>query len=246
MVSLLRQADFVVYQSEFCRESADRYLESAACSSAVLFNPVDLAAFSPHPNPLPLDEWRLLAAGTHNQPFRVLGAIECVRELRAAGHAARLVIAGELHWSGAETEVRGAIESTQLAGSIELRPRFTQAEAVELLRASHLLLHAKYHDPCPTMVIEAMACGVPVIGSRSGGLPELVGDDGGELIDVPLSWDRAAYPTPPEFAAAVGRIMRDWLQRSQAARARAERLFSSNHWVEAHGRIFRQVCQAAD
>ncbi len=239
MSALLRLADHVIYQSAFCRESADRWLGSAACPSAVLFNPVNLAAFAPAPAPPSLDRWRLLAAGTHHQPFRVLGAIETLRHLRDDERPASLTIAGELRWPRAEAEVRAAIAEAHLEDDVELRPPFTQPEAAALLRGSHLLLHAKYHDPCPTMVIEALACGVSVVGSRSGGMPELVGDDGGELIEVPLSWESASYPSPAEMAVAIIRLMRDWPARSRAARARAERLFSAQAWLEAHAAIFR-------
>jgi hypothetical protein len=40
------------------------------------------------------------------------------------------------------------------------------------------------------------------------------------------------------MAAAVEKIMRDWLARSGHARARAERLFDSRRWVAAHQDIF--------
>ncbi len=62
--------------------------------------------------------------------------------------------------------------------------------APELYRAAHVVLHPKYKDPCPTVPIEAMACGVPVVGSRSGGTPELVSPDAGVLVDVEDVWTR--------------------------------------------------------
>ncbi|MGV3531969.1 MAG: glycosyltransferase family 4 protein [Chthoniobacteraceae bacterium] len=236
LAELLRMADFVVYQSEFCRQSADRQLGPASCPSTVLFNPVDLSRFQPGQRSL--ETWELLAAGTHNQSFRVLGAIETLRLLRAAGHPARLTIAGELRWAGAQRDVRAAIEAAGLADHVTLKPPFTQAEALEMLQSAHVLLHAKYADPCPTMVIEAMACGVPVVGSRTGGMPELVGSEGGALIDVPFSYDRASFPTPEQMAAAVTEIMQAWPEKSRQARARAERLFGREQWLEEHARIF--------
>ncbi len=241
MIELFQLADFVVYQSAFCQESAERWLGRAPAPSAVLFNPADLADFAPAPQPPSLDTWRLLAAGTHHQPYRVLAALETLRHLRAAGLPAHLTVAGELRWPGAQREVHEAIARLGLIDAVELRPPFTQAQAAQMLRSAHVLLHAKYHDPCPTMVIEALACGVPVIGSRSGGMPELLGDEGGELIDVPLSWDRSAYPQPEEMAAAVEKIMRDWPERSRCARVRAERLFDARQWVAAHRDIFAEL-----
>ncbi|HYR57297.1 MAG TPA: glycosyltransferase family 4 protein, partial [Chthoniobacteraceae bacterium] len=189
----------------------------------------------------PIACWRLLAAGTHYQPWRVLGPIEALRHLRDAGCPARLTVAGALRWPNADAEVRAAIDRFELRDDVTLRPAFTQNEAPELYRAAHVLVHSKYHDPCPTVVIEAMACGLPVIGSRSGGMPELVGEDGGELIDVPLSWDRAAAPEPREIANAVMTMIPDWPARSRAARARAERLFDAERWVAEHRRIFESL-----
>ena len=48
-----------------------------------------------------------------------------------------------------------------------------------MLRRAHVLLHTKVNDPCPTAVIEAMACGLPVAYPASGGTVELVGDEAG-------------------------------------------------------------------
>lgn len=244
MAELRRQADFVVYQSEFCRVSADRFLGIVDCRSSVLLNPVDLTEFTPAPTPPPLNCWQLLTAGTHYQPWRVLGPIEGVRQLRIAGHNARLTVAGAMRWPNAEAEVREAISRAELGDAVTLLPAFTQAEAVALYRGAHLLLHPKYHDPCPTVVVEALASGLPVIGSRSGGMPELLGADGGELIEVPLSWETASAPDPGRIAEAVVRIMKDWPAHHAAARARAARLFDAEQWVVAHREVFEQVLSA--
>lgn len=242
MAGLLHQADHVVYQSEFCKVSADHWLGAPSAPSTILYNPVDTSVFRPAAAPPdPHDGWRLLAAGTHYQPFRVLGALEILRVLLDAGHRAHLTVAGHMRWSDAEHQVHDAIKRLRLIEHVTLRPDFTQADAPGLYQAAHVLLHLKYHDPCPTVVIESLACGVPVVGSRSGGLPELVGTEGGELIHVPLSYHRAKYPGPRPLAAAVARLMANWGTHHTAARARAERLFRKESWVESHAEIFRSV-----
>ncbi len=236
LAQLLRLADFVVYQSEFCRVSADRYLGPAPCPSQILFNPVDLAAFTPAPRST--GTWELLSAGTHNQAFRVLGAIETLRILRTARFPARLTIAGQLNWPGAAQAVQAAIARAELCDQVTLLPPFTQQEALAMLQSTHVLLHPKYADPCPTMVIETLACGVPVVGSHTGGMPELVGEEGGVLVEVPFSYERASFPTPAQMAVAVESIMADWPARSSRARMRAEHLFDRTAWVDEHTRIF--------
>jgi glycosyltransferase involved in cell wall biosynthesis len=242
MASLLHQADHVIYQSEFCLQSADRWLGAPSAPSSVLYNPVDTAIFRPAATPPdPSEGWRLLAAGTHYQPFRVIGALETTRTLLDAGHRVQLTVAGEFRWQEAEAQVHETIARLRLAEYVTLRPAFTQEEAVGIFQAAHVLLHLKYHDPCPTVVVEALACGLPVVASRTGGMAELLGHDGGELLHVPLSWDKASYPPPRPLAASVARLMADWPKRHAAARARAELHFGKEAWVTAHEKIFRDL-----
>jgi glycosyltransferase involved in cell wall biosynthesis len=72
------------------------------------------------------------------------------------------------------------------------------------------LVPSTYEDPCPLAVIEALALGVPVIGSRAGGIPELV-DDGETGVLV-----------PPGDAHALAAAMRDlYAGRAQLSRMRS-------------------------
>ena len=244
MRALLLAADYVVYQSAFCRASADRLLGRAVCPSEVLFNPVDTALFSPAQTPPLLAELRLLAMGTHTYADRVLVTLRCLAELRRTGRAARLTIAGPMQWAGADEEVRRTISGFSLREHVTLRPAFSQSEAAEMCRAHHVLLHPKYMDPCPTVVIEALASGLPVVGPASGGLPELVDAGSGRLLPVPEDWECVHSPDPGAMASAVGEIAADWQSFSTRARQRALALFRAEPWVARHGEIFEQLLHA--
>ncbi len=244
MRALLREADYVVYQSAFCRASADRLLGPAACPAEVLFNPVDTALFSPAEKPPPLSEIRLLAMGTHTYADRVLVTLRCLAELRRAGRTAQLTIAGAMQWPHAAEEVRRTIDELGLRELVALRPAFSQSEAAEMCRAHHVLLHPKYMDPCPTVVIEALASGLPVVGPASGGLPELMDAGSGRLLPVPEDWEQMHSPDPGAMAAAVSEIAADWPGFSARARQRAVALFRGEQWVARHGEIFAQLLRA--
>jgi glycosyltransferase involved in cell wall biosynthesis len=239
--SLLHMADYVVYQSEFCRLSADRYLGRVKVPNKVLYNPVDTERFIPSDNPPPFDTWQLLVTGTHLQPDRVLLILKMLAELNKRGQKAKLTIAGRLDWPDGDKETHEAITQLKLTGKVELLGAFTQDQAPGIYQAAHILFHIKYKDPCPTVPIEAMSCGVPVIGSLSGGMQELVSDEGGVLLKVPDVWDKMCYPAAEEMVEAVITIMGDLDSWRQKARHRAVSHFSKDYWLEQHRRVFTEA-----
>lgn len=229
-------AKFVIYQSVFCREAAEKFLGPCSVPGEVLWNPVDLEKFRPG-NP-PLTPLRVLTLGTQNYRERVLAPIAALKFLHHAGVDCQLTIAGRMLWSGADEEVRAAIAEAGLERMVTVRPAFTQDEAVALYQSHHILLHPKYQDPCPTVVIEALACGLPVIGSASGGLPEMVPDDSGMLLAIPQVWDRLITPTGEELAVAIETIRPRLAEMSRTARRHAEAHFGAEGWIARHREIF--------
>ncbi len=86
---------------------------------------------------------------------------------------------------------------------------YAQRDAPAIFRQAHVLLHTKVNDPCPTLVLEAMACGLPVVYPRSGGTVELVGDEAGVGVPHPDGFERDEPPPPEALAEAVeGRARR--------------------------------------
>jgi glycosyltransferase involved in cell wall biosynthesis len=100
------------------------------------------------------------------------------------------------------------------------------------------VLHPKYLDPCPTVVLEALASGCPVVGSASGGLLELVDEESGVLIPAPLDWSQMITPTGAALAKGVLKIVPHFESYAYAARIRAEALFDQKRWVARHQEIF--------
>src|SRR5262249_18447899 len=155
----IRHAHYILYQSEFCRASAARFIGPVAAPFEILPNCVDVSRFRLAAPPAPDEPWTLLAAGSHQHRGRVLRAIEVVAELRRRGRAARLLVAGVLDWPDADADVARIVEQLGVGGSVQVLPPYTQREAPALFQRAHILLHFKYKDPCPTVVIEALACG---------------------------------------------------------------------------------------
>ena len=227
--TLLHEADHVFFQSAFCKVSADRFYGERRGPWEVLHNPVDTRRFVPAEHgDRPLT---LLLGGNQYQRYRLEVALETLALVRRERRDARLLVAGELSFS---PPVRVDRPGVELVGS------YTQAEAPALMQRADILLHTKYNDPCPTVVLEAMASGLPVVHSKSGGTPELVGDDAGIGIDAPLDWDRDHPPSPEALSDAVLVAAEGLADRSAAARERSLG-FDSEQWVERHHTVFTEL-----
>jgi glycosyltransferase involved in cell wall biosynthesis len=237
---LLRDADHVVYQSAFCKLGADTFYGAPSGRWDVLHNPVDTAAFSPEPTrrtgPL-----TLLLGGNQYQRYRLERALETLAVVRRERPEARLLVAGELSFApdGAR-QTTEMVRTLGLEDAVDLLGAYSQADAPALVRRADILVHTKYNDPCPTIVLEAMACGLPVAYSASGGTPELVGPDAGIGVEAPLDWEEDHPPDAGELAAAVVALASDLDARRAAAVERAQG-FDMRIWVERHCEIFEEL-----
>jgi glycosyltransferase involved in cell wall biosynthesis len=103
-----------------------------------------------------------------------------------------------------------------------------------LARSSHMMFSAEVNPPCPNSVIEALACGLPVIGFDSGSLKELVTEDAGCV--VPYSGDPWKLETPDisTLALSAGEVLTKQDQFRVAARKRAESAFGLDQMVESY------------
>jgi glycosyltransferase involved in cell wall biosynthesis len=243
MRGLRQQADFIFYQSDFCRQCAERFLGPADAPGEIAFNCVDTARFHPGPPPV-ASPCKLLATGSHYESYRVYSVLETVAELMRRSFPVELNLAGRLAWPDADAEVSEKIRELGITNQVRRTAAYRQDEAPSLYQSAHILLHPKYKDPCPTVPIEAMACGVPVIGSASGGMPELVSREAGVLIDVPESWEENHWPSAVAMADAVETIMRRWPEYHAAARVHAEAHFSKEGWLAKHRRVFQMLTPA--
>jgi glycosyltransferase involved in cell wall biosynthesis len=97
------------------------------------------------------------------------------------------------------------------------------------------------NDPCPSAVIEAMACGLPVVYPASGGTVELVGAEAGVGVAHPDGWERDEPPAPEALAGAVRKVLTDREILSAAARRRAVERFALGPWLDRHAEVFAEL-----
>ncbi len=226
---VLEHAHHVVYQSEFCKSAADRFLGQPRSTWEVLHNAVDTSEFTPAAESPPGGHV-LLLAGDQTQPYRLGTALRTLALLPGV----RLLVTGTLIEDGlALAEQLGVADRVLFSG------RYAQRDAPSVYRRAHVLLHPKVNDPCPNVVLEALACGLPVVHSASGGTPELVGD-AGVGVGSDTSWEQDVPPAPDLLAAGVEHVLARLDDFRTEARARATR-FDFAPWVERHRELFASL-----
>jgi glycosyltransferase involved in cell wall biosynthesis len=222
----LAAADHVLYQSAFCKRSADEFLGEPRGGWEILHNAVDVDRFTP--GPAPEGPPVLLLGGDQTQAYRLELALATLRAVRAEIPGSRLLVTGRV------------VSGVPLEEGVELVGRYAQRDAPAVFRRAHLLLHTKVNDPCPTVVLEAMACGLPVVHPASGGTVELVGEGG---IGVPHddSFTRDSPPSADALAEAVLAVLAERERYAAAARARVVERFALGPWLDRHAELFARL-----
>ncbi|MEK9569983.1 MAG: glycosyltransferase family 4 protein [Paracoccaceae bacterium] len=246
MAAAYHRADHVLWQSEFCRRVADHFLGRREGVGEVLYNAIDTQQRF-RPAEVRVDRpFTFLLTGRIDAhlTYRVTSSIAGLKAARNAGLDCRLLVAGRVEESALAASRQlaldlGVIEQVDFLGA------YTQDAAAAIYQRADAYIMTKYLDPCPNTVIEAMACGLPVLYSASGGVPELVGADAGVGMPVPESWDDVLHtPSPEAIGKGMMEIACQALSMGPAARCRAESKFEIVHWIERHRQIFQHLLES--
>ena len=224
----------VIYQSQFVRGWWENWYGAMNLPSSVILNGVDLNQYSPNgAHKRPTDFYRLLvvegslAGGLDSGLFY---AVDLAKQLTKK-HKIELVIVGRVD----------ASTKKKLGEQKDFRIRFVDSMPREeipfLERSSHLLFSAEVNPPCPNSVIEALACGLPVVGFDTGSLSELVQGDAGRLVAHAANPWKLERPDIPSLAEAAEEILRDNERFRTSARERAEAVFGLDTMVDEYLKV---------
>lgn len=112
-----------------------------------------------------------------------------------------------------------------LEGNVEFTGEISETKKIELLKKSHLLVLPSTTEGCPLVLIEAMACSVPVVASNVGGIPEIVMENGVLVQDK-----------EEEFAEKIGNLLDDEKLMEKMGKAGRHRVEKELNWDTVTGR----------
>jgi glycosyltransferase involved in cell wall biosynthesis len=140
-----------------------------------------------------------------------------------------------------ELRVVGAVPAKLAAGYDRQNPGLVNWTGVvhrdqvpPIDRAAHVLFSADLNAACPNSVIEALACGLPVVSFATGSLPELIEGDAGVVVPWGSNFWRLEPPDIDSLASAAARVIREQAHFRPKARTRAETVFGLDEMVEKY------------
>lgn len=171
-----------------------------ALDAKVIHNGIDTRVFAPGnraaarselglPNDVPV----LLCVGQdlESNPYKGFDVLEAACRLLAAQHTPIVLLAV------------GGNGVDRAHGSVELRfmPSLDDASLVKHYQAANIYVHPARAEVLGLTIIEAMACGLPVVASRIGGIPEVVTDGSTGILVTP--------DDPEQLARSIALLIQD-------------------------------------
>jgi glycosyltransferase involved in cell wall biosynthesis len=239
-----RTARQVVFVSDSLRRAVSARFPFAADRVTVIPNGIDTSVFAPGRSGLLRAE-----LGVREDEFLV-GAVGNVRPDKAyavllqAAALARREAAGIRFVVVGEASGRHVDELVALRDSLGLHDalQFTgfRSDIHRVMGDLDAYVSSSRAEGFSLTTVQAMACGVPVVATRSGGPEEIVSDGAtGLLVEV---------DAPAALAGALLRVQRDVGLRSRlvaGARSESERRFSLRRMLADYDRLYRQCAKGA-
>lgn len=234
----------IVCNSHAVLNKWNRYLVNSGSHFCVVYNGFD---FDEQENGNAVEKYDWQMNGRNPLHLVIIGsilprkghedAIRAVADLeRMGGPSVQLIIVG----GGEEKYIRFLkVLAKDLGVSDKIEWKGFQENVNSYFQEAIAALVCSRHEPFGRVAVEAMAAGVPVVSTRSGGLPEIIEDgQSGLLYDVE---DHAA------LARAIRRLLlnRDlYLRISETAKARVRTRFTVEHYVDRMEQIIKEAYMA--
>ena len=235
---VIRQLAHKVTVSHAARADIESAFGLPSQSLRVIHNGIDLDRFKPASHEVRGGENRptptIMTTASADSPLKGLDTL--LRAFALVLHdepLVRLILIGALKPDG---DTRKLIEHLKIGHAIDEKGRVTAEDMVSLYQSATLAVVPSVYEGFGFPAGEAMACGVPLVSTSGGALPEVVGDAG---VTVPVQDPRA-------MAAAISELLKDSERRQalgQAGLARVTKEFSWSRAAAQYLDLYHQVIE---
>ncbi len=234
--ALYYHSSYVFWQSKFCKSASEKFLGTRKNKAGeILYNAVDTNFFKPQKRKKDIFNFLITGNISRNNNYRVSSVLYAFREVLKYRSDVYLIVAGNIvdkRYFILEANKLGIIKNISFIG------KFTQRDAPKIYQMADAYITMSYQDNCPSAVIEAMSCGLPILYSASGGIPELVDQNSGIGLKVASNWQNIQIPNLKDISEGMIRIIDNKNSMSESARERAVEKFDIVYWINRHEYIF--------
>ena len=232
ILSVIRRylASRIVYQSEFSHWWWNKRFGQLKKPWSMVYNGVDLQIYSPG-GERPAHVYRLLVVegslgGGYDSGLE--NAVRLAEGLSARGWPMEVQVVGEAS-QGLQAGWVGRTSVPLRWGGLVPREQIPALD-----RSAHILFSADVHPACPNSVVEALACGLPVVAFDTGSLSELVTAGAGFIGPYGSDSWKLEPPDVTGLVDGAEKILMDWPAYSRAARSRAESALGLEHMLDGY------------
>lgn len=217
-----RRLPELIAVSDMARDDVVRSFGVAPERVSVVYNGVDTELFRPHPTAASIPG-RIITTASADVPLKgLIFLIEAVAKLRTE-RAASLVVVGRTSESG---PIRQAIERFGVSGAVRFEAGIDWDRLVGLYREAQVAVVPSLYEGFSLPAAEAMACGIPLVATDTGAIPEVAGAHGETALLVPPR-DAGA------LASAISELLADGSLRHRIGTAGRQRVLRRFTWTAA-------------
>ena len=224
-----RHLDRVITVSQSSARDTNLFFRVPADRLRVVYNGIDTDIFSMNEKASQASDGLIMVANTDDRKKGVLYLLQALQLLRDDGIKLTIVDDAERHSSYIEdvgplpSYGFKLVRKLNLDGLVHFTGRLTREEMVKRYSAAKIAVVPSLYEGFGLPAAEAMACGVPVIATTGGALPEVVGDAG--ILVPPRNADA--------LAAAIKQLLADKQAQQRMSEAGRKRVREKFSWEQA-------------
>lgn len=234
----LRQADVLRAVSQATEEQLHKYAPGKPVVRLMAWT--DSTVFRETPRAVPLaDAQDIIYAGVLTPLKGVHFLVKAFAQISSDFPTAHLYLVGKLQDTEYVAKLKEAVSTHHLTERVHFTGAVNQQELATFMGRGRVLVLPSTTEGMGRVLVEALLCGTPVIGSNVGGIPDVIQDGVN------------GYLFPPGDVNALSQRLTDILRdphiddMGTRGRAFAERLFSEAAYVEGHRHMLETALDEA-
>lgn len=225
ILKIWKHADFVISNSQGLKELALR--SNPQKEIGVIYNGIDVEEFSPAQQKGEQEEFTILCVSRVTPRKGIRFLIQAFKLLSGRYHNARLVIVGD---GNEKKSLEDLVLSLDIREKVNFAGVVGHEKVATYYRKADVFVLPSLNEGMSNVILEALACGLPVVATDTGGTKELVTEGVNGLIVKMRSAD--------DLADKIEKLMLDSQLKNQMG-AQSRKLAEKLSWEKVAGEYFQ-------